>query len=81
VNHLPDTRQRTAQPVFEIDGRRFTAGDRVQFPRAGMRQNRRRIYEITETTAESIQVSVDGCSYRLGRDSADSLGIVHAEEK
>lgn len=81
MNHLPDTRQRTAQPVFEIDGRRFTAGDRVRFERAGRRQNRRRTYQITAATADGIHVSVDGHHYRLSRADVTAIGIKPADEK
>ncbi|MGW9401463.1 hypothetical protein [Streptomyces sp. NPDC055642] len=65
--------------MFEIDGRRFKAGDRVQFPRAGMKWNRSCTYEITEAAADAIHVSADGYSYWLSRADVTAIGIKPAE--
>jgi hypothetical protein len=69
------------EPGFEMDGQQFAAGDRVCFPQAATRWNRRRVYEITETAADSIHVVADGCHYQLTRRTLAVLGIEHADEK
>ncbi|WP_432130621.1 hypothetical protein [Streptomyces tendae] len=74
------TKARTEQPVFEIGGQQYEAGDRVRFPRAGMRRNRARIYEITEAGAGGITAEAEGCRYQLSRGDIDAIGIEHAEE-
>lgn len=69
------------EPGFEIDSQRYTAGDRVRFPRAATRKNRARIYEITEAGADGITAEVDGCQYQLSRHDIGVIGIQHADEK
>lgn len=68
------------EPGFEMDGQQFAVGDRVCFPQAAIRKNRARVYEITETAADSIRVVADGCHYQLTRRTLAVLGIEHVEE-
>ncbi|MFD7465130.1 hypothetical protein [Streptomyces tendae] len=72
--------RQVVQPVFEIGGQRYEAGDRVRFPRAGMRRNQARIYEITEADADGITAEAEGCRYQLSRGDIGVIGIMHAEE-
>lgn len=81
MNHPPDTDPRTEPAVFEIDGRCYKAGDRVQFPRAGMKRNRSCTYEITEAAVDAIHVSADGYSYWLSRADVTAIGIMPADEE
>ncbi|MFC8065499.1 hypothetical protein [Streptomyces sp. NPDC057293] len=71
----------TEQPAFEIDGQRYTAGDRVRFPNAGMRDNQARVYEITAAGADGITAEADGCTYQLSRGDIAAIGIEHADQK
>ncbi|MFF0588436.1 hypothetical protein ACFYWD_20965 [Streptomyces sp. NPDC003781] len=68
-----------AEPVFEIGGQRYEAGDRVRFPRAGLRWNQTRVYEITEAGAGGITAEADGCRYQLSRGDIAAIGITHAD--
>ncbi|MFH8531520.1 hypothetical protein ACH4GE_24255 [Streptomyces tendae] len=70
-----------AEPVFEIDGQRYEAGDRVRFPRAATRKDRDRTYEITEAGAGGITAEADGCRYQLSRGDIAAIGITHADQK
>ncbi|MFE0794762.1 hypothetical protein [Streptomyces mutabilis] len=70
-----------AEPVFEIGGQRYSAGDRVRFPRAGMRWNRECVYEIAEAGLDGITAEVDGCTYQLSRGDIAGIGIMHADQK
>lgn len=70
-----------AEPVFEIGGERYEAGDRVRFPRAATRKDRDRVYEITEAGPDGITASVDGCTYQLSRGDIAAIGITHADQK
>ncbi|MFF6966281.1 hypothetical protein ACFY9G_23300 [Streptomyces anthocyanicus] len=74
------TKIRTEQTVFEIDGQRYGAGDRVRFPHAATRKDRDRIYEITEAGIDGITAEADGCRYQLSRGNIDAIGIQHADE-
>ncbi|WHM30219.1 hypothetical protein OH540_09310 [Streptomyces sp. BPPL-273] len=69
------------EPAFEIDGRRYTAGDRVRFPRAATRKDRDRVYEITAAGVDGITAEVDGCTYQLSRSDIGVIGIEHADQK
>ncbi|MBZ6207528.1 hypothetical protein KVH31_13570 [Streptomyces olivaceus] len=69
------------EPVFEIGGQRYAAGDRVRFPNAGMRDNQTRVYEITAAGADRITAEADGCTYQLSRGDIGVIGIKHADEK
>ncbi|WP_416476968.1 hypothetical protein [Streptomyces sp. LKA04] len=69
------------EPVFEIDGRRYTPGDRVRFPNAATRKNRARVYEITDAGADRITAEADGCTYQLSRGDIAAIGITHADQK
>ncbi|MFK4801660.1 hypothetical protein ACI3K5_23635 [Streptomyces sp. MPA0124] len=60
---------------------RTEAGDRVRFPRAGMRRNQARIYEITEAGPGGITAEADGCRYQLSQGDIAAIGIMHADEK
>lgn len=75
-----DTERRAEPTVFEIDGQTYRAGDWVLFQRAGTRRNRSRRYQVTDTSADGITVTVDGCTYRLSRSDIDTLGITHANQ-
>ncbi|MGX1254179.1 hypothetical protein RKD48_006690 [Streptomyces ambofaciens] len=70
-----------AEPVFDVDGQQYAPGDRVRFPRAGMRRNRARIYEITEAGPGGITAETDGCRYQLSRGDIAAIGIAHADQK
>ncbi|MEU9218886.1 hypothetical protein AB0D47_20320 [Streptomyces sp. NPDC048376] len=70
-----------AEPVFEIGGQRYEAGDRVRFPRAATRKDRARIYEITEAGPGGITAEADGCTYQLSRGDIAAIGIAHADQK
>ncbi|MFD5221376.1 hypothetical protein ACFWMH_27425 [Streptomyces tendae] len=70
-----------AEPVFEIGGQRYEAGDRVRFPRAGMRWNRKCVYEITEAGPGGITAEADGCRYQLSRGDIAVICIMHADQK
>lgn len=74
------TKIRTEQTVFEIDGQRYGAGDRVRFPHAATRRDRARIYEIAEAGVDGITAEADGCRYQLSRGDIAVIGIQHAEE-
>ncbi|MEU1043948.1 hypothetical protein ABZ400_02175 [Streptomyces sp. NPDC005897] len=71
--------RQVVQSVFEIGGRRYTAGDRVRFPSAATRKDRDRIYEITEAGVDGITVEADGCRYQLSRGDIGVIGIQHAD--
>lgn len=75
-----DTKRRATPTVFEAGGQAYRAGDWVLFQRAGMRSNRSRRYQVTDTSADGITVTVDGCTYRLSRSDIDALGITHANQ-
>ncbi|WP_282084011.1 hypothetical protein [Streptomyces tendae] len=77
---MNDTEPRT-EPAFEIDGRRYSAGDRVRFPNAATRKDQTRVYEITAAGADGITASVDGCTYQLSRGDIGVIGIEHADQK
>ncbi|MGW6218392.1 hypothetical protein ACWF8U_00790 [Streptomyces olivaceus] len=68
------------EPAFEIDGRRYSAGDWVRFPNAGMRDNQTRVYEITAAGPGGITAEADGCTYQLSRGDIGVIGIKHADE-
>lgn len=72
--------ERAEPTVFEMDGQTYRAGDWVLFQRAGMRSNRSRRYQVTDTTTDGITVTVDGCTYHLSRSDIDALGITRANQ-
>ncbi|MEU4051257.1 hypothetical protein AB0F09_18920 [Streptomyces olivaceus] len=67
--------------MFEIGGQQYAPGDRVRFPRAGMRSNQTRVYEITEASPEGITAEAGGCTYQLSRGDITAIGITHADQK
>ncbi|MBZ6290404.1 hypothetical protein KVH30_02300 [Streptomyces olivaceus] len=75
------TTEPRTEPAFEAGGRRYSAGDRVRFPRAGMRDNQTRVYEITEAGPGGITAEADGYAYQLSRSDIAVIGIEHADEK
>ncbi|WP_329472724.1 hypothetical protein OIE75_29700 [Streptomyces sp. NBC_01723] len=77
---MNDTEPRT-EPAFEIDCQRYTVGDRVRFPNAGMPSNQDRVYEITEAGTGGITAAVDGCTYQLSRGDIAAIGITHTDQK
>ncbi|MCM8552305.1 hypothetical protein [Streptomyces sp. STCH 565 A] len=77
---MTDTEPRT-EAAFDIDGRRYAAGDRVRFPNAGQRSNRARIYEITEAGVGGITTEAGGCRYQLSRGDIEAIGITPADQK
>ncbi|WP_281946115.1 hypothetical protein [Streptomyces olivaceus] len=77
---MTDTEPRT-ESAFDIDGRRYSAGGRVRFPNAGMRDNQTRVYDITAAGADRITAEADGCRYQLSRGDIGVIGIKHADEK
>ncbi|CAM5394678.1 hypothetical protein STENM36S_06385 [Streptomyces tendae] len=74
-----DTERQVMQPVFEIGGQQYCAGDQVRFPRAATRKDRARIYDITEAGPGGITAEVDGCRYQLSRGDIAAIGITHAD--
>ncbi|MFH9812483.1 hypothetical protein ACH4NO_18045 [Streptomyces olivaceus] len=77
---MTDTEPRT-EPAFDIDGRRYAAGDRVRFPNAGMPSNQTRVYEITAAGPGGITAEADGCRYQLSRGDIAAIGITHAAQE
>ncbi|MBZ6102713.1 hypothetical protein [Streptomyces olivaceus] len=77
---MTDTEPRT-EAAFEAGGQQYAAGDRVRFPRAGMRRNRKCVYEITEASPGGITTEADGCRYQLSRGDIAAIGIMHADQK
>lgn len=68
-----------AEPVFDIGGQQYAAGDRVRFPNAGMPSNQDRVYEITEAGPGGITAEASGCRYQLSRGGIAAIGIMHAD--
>lgn len=69
-----------AEPVFEIGGQQYEAGDRVRFPHAATRKDQTRVYEITAAGPGGITATADGCTYQLSRNDIGVIGIQHADE-